>query len=261
MHTHIRAYKQGRAGGIGQHDWVHLDVHVSSGRGDEVHVGVSGLGGLFGALGPRVTCQEDEDAIRIEVVAVPVPLAAADCGGGGGLDAGRGHVSASALGPAASQPPHADQTFLSAVPVEQERRQAEAARLAEHVLLSEPLSLRTLFMTPGFQGRGSHRRRVGVLEVADKPRQTVAWIHDGVSTQSQMNPAIPQADAAVIDAMPPAALLVAFLDLFPWRVLHGSRRYFQQTGVAVGTVVPSLDPSASHEPMSPMPAGPRSAKV
>ena len=68
-----------------------LEVDVGDAvQWDEVHVGVSGLGGLFGALGPRVTCQEDEDAIRIEVVAVPVPLAAADCGGGGGLRGVRG---------------------------------------------------------------------------------------------------------------------------------------------------------------------------
>ena len=227
----------GAAARVALHDWVQLDVNVSSDNG-QVHVGISRLGGFFGALGPDMQCQEDEDSIRVEVVLVPVPWATGD-GGSGCLD---GPQSSSAfLSHPQSLPRSADETFLSAVPVQQERRQAEAAGLEEDVLLSEPLCLRTLFMAPGFQGSGCDRKRVGELEVAAKGSDTVVWIHDGVSAESIMNTAMPEVDEADVDAMPLPALHEAFVSLFSWATLNKSRRYLQQTRVAVGRLVPALD--------------------
>ena len=227
----------GAAARVALHDWVQLDVNVSSDNG-QVHVGISRLGGFFGALGPDMLCEEDEDSIRVEVVRVPVPWATGD-GGSGCLDAPQ---SASPfLSHPQSLPRSADETFLSAIPVHQERRQAEAAGLEEEVLLSEPLCLRTLLMAPGFQGSGCDRKRVGVLDVAAKRSDTVVWIHDGVSAESMMNTAMTETDEADVDAMPLPALHQAFVSLFSWATLNKSRRYLQKMRVAVGTVVPALD--------------------
>jgi hypothetical protein len=96
-------------------------------------------------------------------------------------------------------------------------------------------------MAPGFQGSGCDRKRVGELEVAAKGSDTVVWIHDGVSAESIMNTAMPEVDVADVDAMPLPALHEAFVSLFSWATLNKSRRYLQQTRVAVGRLVPGLD--------------------